>query len=77
MCKPNAPNEGIAFEETLGVLVVELEELTSSTTNFGEGERDSPDFALVAEAVFTGELQFGIESRSLEGSSGDLVGLAL
>lgn len=28
-------NEGVTLEETLGVFNVELEELTSSTTNFG------------------------------------------
>ena len=41
-------NQGIALEETLRVLLVELEELMGSTTDFGEGERDAPDLALVA-----------------------------
>ena len=49
-------DEGVTLEETLGVLVVELEELTGGTTDLGEGEGDTPDLALVAETVFTGEL---------------------
>ena len=53
-------DEGVTLEETLGVLVVELEELTGCTSDFGEDEGDTPDLALVAEAVFTCELD-GIE----------------
>jgi hypothetical protein len=49
-------DEGITLEKTFGVLGIELEELTGSTTNFGESEGDTPDLALVAETVFTGEL---------------------
>ena len=49
-------NKGITLEETLGVLVVELEELTSGTTDLGEDEGDTPDLALVAETVFTSKL---------------------
>lgn len=49
-------DQGVTLEQTLGVLVVELEELTSSTTNFGQDKGDTPNLALVAETVFTGEL---------------------
>ena len=49
-------NEGVTLEETLGVFIVELEELTSSTTNFGEGEGNTPNLALVAQAVLSSEL---------------------
>jgi hypothetical protein len=51
-----AADEGVTLEKTLGVLVVELEELTRGTPDLGEDERDTPDLALVAEAVFTREL---------------------
>lgn len=34
-------NKRIAFEETLGVLVVKSEELTGSTTDLGELEQDT------------------------------------
>lgn len=50
-------NEGVALEETLGVLVIELEELTGSTTNLGQDETNAPDLALVAETVLARELQ--------------------
>ncbi len=49
-------NQGVTLKETLGVLLVELKQLTGGTTNFGKDEGNAPDFALVAEAVFTGEL---------------------
>jgi hypothetical protein len=49
-------DKGITLEETLGILVVEFKQFTSSTTNFGEHERDTPDLALVAQAVLAGEL---------------------
>jgi hypothetical protein len=51
-----AADEGVAFEQALWVLVVEFEELTGCSTDFGEGECDAPDFAFVAEAVFACEL---------------------
>ena len=50
-------DKGVTLEETLRVLVVELEEFTSGTTNFGESEGDSPNLALVAETVLAGELR--------------------
>ena len=49
-------NEGVTLEQTLGVLGIELQELTSSTTNLGQGETNTPDLTLVAKAVFAGEL---------------------
>ena len=49
-------NEGVTLEETLGVFDVELEEFTGSTTNFGQGEGDTPDLALVAQTVLSSEL---------------------
>lgn len=49
-------DERVTLEQTLGVLRVELQELTSSTTNLGEGETDTPDLTLVTEAVLAGEL---------------------
>ena len=49
-------NEGVTLEETLRVLVIELEQLTSRTTDLGKDETNAPDLALVAEAVLAGEL---------------------
>jgi len=70
-------NEGVTLEETFGVLVIELEELTSSTTNLGQDQGDTPDFAFVAQTVFTGELQLSIETRRGEGTTGDVVSLGV
>lgn len=49
-------NEGVTLEETLGVFDIQLEEFTGSTTNFGQGEGDTPDLALVAQTVLSSEL---------------------
>ena len=50
-------DEGVTLEETLGVLGVELQELTGSTTNLGEGETNAPNLALVAETVLASKLR--------------------
>ncbi len=50
-------NEGVALEETLGVLVIELEQLTGSTTDLGQDETNAPNLALVAETVLARELK--------------------
>lgn len=50
-------DEGVTLEETLRVLVVKLQKLTGGTTNFGKDKGDTPDLALVAEAILAGELK--------------------
>lgn len=50
-------DKSVTLEETLGVLVIELEELTGSTTNLGKNEGNAPNLALVAETVLSSELQ--------------------
>jgi len=59
-------NEGVSFEQTLGVLLVHGEELTGSTTNLGEGEQDTPHLTLVAQAVFADGLQLGVTGCMLD-----------
>ena len=66
-------DEGVALEETLGVLVIELEEFTSSTTNLGEGETDTPDLTLVTETILASELELSIETSGLKWTTGDFV----
>ena len=66
-------DESVTLEETLRVLRVELEQFTSRTTNLGQDETNAPDLALVAQAVLAGELQLRVETRILEGATGDLV----
>jgi hypothetical protein len=41
-------NEGVALEEALGVLVFQLEKLTSSSSDLGQSQGDTPDLALVS-----------------------------
>lgn len=55
-------DKGVALEETLGVLLVELQEVTSGTTDLGEGELNAPDLTLVAETVLAGELKVSTSS---------------
>lgn len=56
-------------------LLVELEELTSGTTDLGQNEGNAPDFALVAETVLSSELELGVETSRLERPARDLVDL--
>jgi len=67
-------NQGVAFEEALGVFLVQGEKLTGSTTDLREGQTDAPDFTFVAETIFTNGLQFLIETSRLERTTGDFVG---
>jgi hypothetical protein len=53
-------NEGVTFEQALGVLLVEGEERTGSTTDLGQGQLDAPDLALVAQSIFADELQLSV-----------------
>ena len=68
-------DKSVTLEKTAGVLLVQGEKLTGSTTNVGERVSDPPDFALVAETVFTGKLKLLVETLGLEGTLRDLVGL--
>ena len=51
-------NQGVTLEETLGVLVVELQELSGGSSDLGEGQLNPPDLTLVTETVLSGELQW-------------------
>lgn len=64
-------DERVALEEPLRVLVVELEQLTRGTPDFGEDQGDTPDLALVAEAVLARELGHTHRYRSVGSNGGD------
>jgi hypothetical protein len=49
-------NERVTLEEPLRVLIVKLEQFTSCTADLGKDEGDTPNLALVAQAVLAGEL---------------------
>lgn len=67
-------NQGVALEETLRVLLLELEELTGGTTDLGQNEGDPPDLLLVLQAILACELELGIETGRLVGAARDLLG---
>ena len=49
-------DKGVTLEQALGVLVIELEQLTRGTTDLGQDKGNAPDLALVAETVLAREL---------------------
>jgi len=49
-------DESVSLKETLGILIIKLEKLTSGTTNFGKDKSDTPDFTFVSKTVFACEL---------------------
>ncbi len=49
-------DKGVTLEETLGVLELELQQFTRSTTNLGEDKGNMPNLALVTESIFAGML---------------------
>lgn len=59
----------VTFEETLGFLLVEGEQLTSGLTDLGQGVLDPPDFTLVTKTVFTDEFQLLVQTGLLEGAT--------
>ena len=78
-------NQGVTFEKSLGVLLVEGKKLTirnwplagetlrgvyidnlpGSTTDLGQSQTDSPDLTLVAQAIFTDELQLRVPDENM------------
>lgn len=58
------------FEEPLGVLVVEREQLSGRFTDLGERVLDSPHLALVPQPVLADELELLVETLLLERTSG-------
>lgn len=68
-CSPHAglvqnPNSnqssdnGVTLKQSLGVLFIQLQQLSSSTSDLGDCQRDSPQFSLVLETIFSGQFEF-------------------
>lgn len=70
-----ATNQCVTLEQTARVFVLEGQELTGGTANVGESKANAPDLALVAETIFSYELQLLVETGGFKGATGDLVGL--
>lgn len=58
----HASEEGSSLENTLGIIGLEGKKSTGSLTQLGQGVLNAPDFALTTEAVFTNELELGVET---------------
>jgi hypothetical protein len=70
-------DKSVTLEETTWILLIELQKLTSSTTDLGESITNTPDFTLVLETELANELQFSINTLRFEGTLGDLGGLGV
>lgn len=70
-------DQGVTFEQTLGVLLVSGQQVTSSSSDLGQLETNSVDLSLVGETVLTGQLQLSIQTSRLVRALGDSVGLGV
>jgi hypothetical protein len=66
--------EGSAFEQPSGVLLLEGEQFSGGFSESREQEMDSPDLTLVLEAVLANQLQLVVDSFLLEGTPGGVEG---
>ena len=62
----HAAHDGLAFEDALGVLLVEGEQHTGSVAQLVERELHAPELALVAETELADSLQLIVETLLLE-----------
>ncbi len=67
--------EGGSLEDTLGVLRVKGEQSTGGFTKLRQSVLAAPDLALASESVLADELELGIKTFLLEGTTGSLVSL--
>ena len=65
------------LEDSLGIVLVQSEKLTSGLSHLGNHKVDSPDLALVLETVLADELHLGIEALLLKRTSGGLESLTV
>jgi hypothetical protein len=49
-------NKCVTLEKTLGIFVIKLKKLTSSSTNFGKDKGDTPKLSLVSQTVLASKL---------------------
>lgn len=66
--------KGSTFEESSGVSLLKSKQLTSSLSEAGEDQMNSPHFSLVFEAVLAHKLQLMVDSLLFEGTSGSVEG---
>jgi len=67
------PEQGITFKQTLGVLLIQSEQLSGSFTDLGQGELDPPHLTLVPQSILANEFQLLVETGLLKGTArGDI-----
>ena len=73
----HAAHDRLAFEDPLGVLLVEREQHTGGVAQLVQGELHAPELALVTETVLANRLQLIVETLLLERTTRLLEGLGV
>ncbi|EDK39594.2 40S ribosomal protein S9-B [Meyerozyma guilliermondii ATCC 6260] len=68
-------DQSITFEQSLWVLLVSGQQVTSGSSDLGQLELNSVDFSLVLQSKFTSQLQFTVQTGRLIWSLWHRVGL--
>lgn len=55
-------DQGVTIEQSLWVLFISGQQVSGSTTNLRQLERNSVDLSLVLQTVFTGQFQFSVQT---------------
>lgn len=58
-------DQSVTFEQSLLILVVSGQQVTSSSSDLGQLESNSVNLSLVLQTVFTGQLQFSVQTSRL------------
>ena len=70
-------HQGLSLENTLGVLLIEREESPGSISDLAEDHLHAPELSLVAQTVFSNQLQLCIEALLLKRAARLLESLAI
>lgn len=68
-------DQGVTFEQSLGVLFISGQKVSSGSSDLRQLETNSVDFSLVSQTVFTGELEFSVQTSRFVRLLGDSVSL--
>lgn len=70
-------DQGVTLKQSLGVLLVSGQKITSGSSDLGQLEVGSVDLSLVLQTILTSELQLGIQTSGLVRLLGDGVSLGV
>lgn len=74
-CQP--PQDSITLKNTLGVLLIQSEQLTGCRSHLGEAQLSTPDLSLGAQTILAEQLHLLIQTLLLVGASGGARRLAV